>query len=131
MPNRLPHVLVLLTAVLVLAGCSQNLGPKTYTDEVKSNYHENCVKGSTEKMGATEATKYCDCTYDAFVSGISFDKFTSFESYLRSHVGDDIKTATDLKAKYPEIFALLNGCVVQGPAPASASTTIPSTTAPR
>ena len=133
MPNRLLHVLVLLTAVLVLAGCSQNLGPKTYTDEVETNYRENCVKGATANLTAAGAATYCECTYNAFVTKISFDKFKDFESYLRDNVGDEVKTANDLKLKYPEILDLLNGCVVAGPIPAGAVTTIPapSTTAPR
>jgi len=132
-PNRLLHVLVLLTAVLVLAGCSQNLGPKTYTDEVKTNYRENCVKGATQKLTEPGATSYCECTLNAFITNVSFDKFKDFESYLRDHVGDDINTTTDLTAKYPEIVKLLNDCVVKGPIPAGAVTTIPapSTTVPR
>ena len=50
MLNRLPHLLVLLAAVALLAGCSRDLGPKTYTDEVKTNYMNTCVDGSTEKL---------------------------------------------------------------------------------
>jgi hypothetical protein len=122
---------VLLTAVLVLAGCSQNLAPTTYTDEVKANYQENCVKGASDKMTPAAATAYCECTYTGFVDNVIFDKFKEFETYLRDHVGNDVKTAEDLRAKYPEIVALLSACIVAGPVPASAVTTIPSTTAPR
>lgn len=135
MPNRLPHLLVLLAAVVLLAGCSQNLGPKTYNDEVRNNYQENCVKGSTERLGATGAATYCECSYSALAANISFDKFKSFESYLREHVDDDIQTRKDLDDtnRYDDILALFDGCAPVGPAPAgsSASTTIPTTTTAR
>ena len=137
MPNRLPHVLVLLAAVVLLTGCSRDLGPTTYTDEVKANYSDNCVKGATDKLTAAGADTYCQCTYNAFVASVSFSKFKDFESYLRQHVGDDVKTATDLRAKYPDISALFDNCVVKGPTTAGASvsttipTTVPTTTAAR
>ena len=134
MLNRLPHILVLLAAVVLLAGCSRDLGPTTYTDEVKANYSDNCVKGATDKLGPTGAANYCQCTYDAFVANISFDRFKSFESYLRANVGSDIKTITDLDNtnKYDDVIKLLNGCITQGPSLSgtSASTTIPATTIP-
>jgi hypothetical protein len=133
-PNRLPHVLVLLAAVLLLAGCSRDLGPKTYTDEVKANYSDNCVAGATDKLGATGATSYCECTYNAFVANVSFTKFKDFESYLRQHVGDDVNSRDDLDKtnKYDDILKLLDGCVAAGPVAAgTASTTIPTTTAAR
>jgi hypothetical protein len=125
--------LVLLAAVLVLAGCSQNLGPKDYNDEVRTNYQENCVKGVTDKLGAAGAETYCKCTYDGFLAKITFDKFKEFEKYLRENVGDEVNSSNDLKAKYQNILDLLDGCVVAGPtaAPAGVSTTIPTTTAPR
>jgi hypothetical protein len=133
--NRLPHILVLLAAVVMLSGCAQNNGPTTYTDEVKANYQDNCVKGATDKLGAAGAATYCQCTYDAFVANISFDAFTSFESYLRAHVGGDIKTIDDLDHtnKYDDIIGLLKGCIAQGPSlsGASVSTTIPATTTTR
>ena len=135
MLNRLPHILVLLAAVVMLSGCAQNNGPTTYTDEVKANYQDNCVKGATDKLTATGAATYCQCTYDAFVANITFDKFTSFETYLRQHVGDDIKTRDDLRktGKYDNILTLLDGCAPVGPTPASSSvsTTIPATTTTR
>ena len=139
MPNRLPHVVVLLAAVVLLTGCSQNNGPTTYTAEVKSNYSDNCVKGATDKLTAAGADTYCQCTYNAFVASISFDKFTSFESYLRQHVGDDVNTRKNLEDthKYDDILTLLDNCVVKGPTTAGASvsttipTTIPTTTAAR
>ena len=131
MPNRLRLFLVLFAAVLVLAGCSQNLGPKNYNDEVKTNYQENCLKGATDKLGAAGATNYCECTYNGFVGKITFDNFKKFESYVREHTGDDLNNATDLKNKYPDIVQLLDGCVVQGPTPAGVSTTIPTTTTSR
>ena len=140
MLNRLPHFLVLLAAVALLAGCSRDLGPKTYTDEVKANYTNTCVEGSTDKLGGEAAAKtYCECTYAAISApapaGIHFDKFKSFETFLREHVGDDIKTLTDLDNtnKYDDILGLYKGCVVAGPtaAGASATTTVPTTTTTR
>ena len=133
MPNRLRHFLVLLVAVLVLAGCSQNLGPKNYNAEVRTNYMENCVKGATDKLGEAGATAYCECTYTAFVGQITFDRFKDFEKDLREHVGDDINSDADLRAKHLEIYNLYQGCVTQGPTPAGspASTTVPTSTAPR
>ena len=131
MLNRLPRVLVLLVAVGVLAGCSQNLGPKTYTNEVKDNYQENCIKGATDRLSAAEAATYCECTYTAFVDKVSFDRFKDFESYLRDHVGDDINSVDDLdETQYTDIVDLLEGCVSQGPSlsGSSASTTVPTTT---
>lgn len=125
---------MLLAAVVLLTGCSRDLGPSTYTDEVKANYSDNCVKGATDKLTAAGADTYCQCTYNAFVANISFSKFKDFESYLRQHVGDDINSRTDLEktSKYPDILALLDNCVVKGPttAGASVSTTIPTTTFP-
>jgi hypothetical protein len=101
----------------VLAGCSRDLGPKNYNDEVRNNYMENCVKGSTDKLGATGAATYCECTYSAISKGIHFDKFKEFETYLRDHVGDDINTVNDLDVtnKFDDILGFLNGCVVAGP----------------
>ena len=137
MLNRLPHILVLLTAVVVLAGCSQNQGPKTYTDEVKSNYTKTCVEGSTQKLGSTAAATYCQCTIDALSApnGIHFDTFKSFETYLREHVGDDINTRDDLAktGKYDAILKIFDTCAPVGPTAsgASASTTVPTTTTAR
>ena len=126
---------MLLAALLLLAGCSQNLGPKTYNDEVKDNYTRNCVDGSTDKLGPTGAATYCECTYSGIVAKISFDHFKSFETYLRDHIGDDINTRADLEAtgKYNDILAIFDGCTVSGPTPAgsSASTTVPTKTAAR
>jgi hypothetical protein len=132
--NRLPHLLVLLAAVVLLAGCSRDLGPKTYTDEVKANYTKTCVDGSTEKLGAAAAATYCECTYAAISApaGIHFDRFKSFETYLREHVSNDINTRKDLEDthKYDDILKLLDGCAPVGPTAsgASASTTVPTTT---
>ena len=136
MPNRLPPLLVLLAALLLLAGCSRDLGPKTYTAEVKDNYTANCVAGSTDKLGATGAATYCECTYAAISApappGIHFDHFKSFETYLREHVGDDINTREDLDKtdKYDDILKIFDSCTVSGPVPAgsSATTTVPTTT---
>ena len=139
MPNRLPHLLVLLAAAVVLAGCSQNLGPKNYNDEVKTNYTTTCVDGATERLGEAAAADYCKCTYDAISApapaGIDFDKFKDFETYLREHVGDDVNTVKDLSDtnRFGPILALFDGCVVAGPIAAgtSATTTIPTTTTAR
>jgi hypothetical protein len=125
--------LVLLVAVLVLAGCSQNLGPKNYNEEVRTNYMENCVKGATDKLGEAGAATYCKCTYDAISGTISFDRFKDFEKDLRERVGDDINSEQDLETEHRDIYNLYKGCVTQGPTPAgsSASTTVPTSTAPR
>ena len=139
MLNRLPHLLVLLAAVALLAGCSRDLGPKTYTDEVKTNYMNTCVDGSTEKLGEAAAKTYCECTFAAVSApapaGIHFDKFKDFETYLREHVGDDINSLKDLEDtnKFDDILKLFDGCTPKGPttAGASASTTIPVTTTAR
>jgi hypothetical protein len=138
-PNRLRHFLVLLVAAIVLAGCSQNLGPKNYNDEVKANYTNTCVDGATERLGEAAAKTYCECTYSAISApapaGISFDTFKSFETYLRENVGSNINNIGDLEktGKYDAILKLFAGCVVAGPttAGASATTTIPPTTTAR
>jgi hypothetical protein len=138
-PNRLPHLLVLLAAVVLLAGCSQNLGPKNYNEEVKANYTSTCVEGATARLGEAAAKTYCECTYSAISApapaGIDFDKFKDFETYLRDHVGDDINSIEDVEDtnKYDDILTLFEGCVVAGPsaAGASATTTIPTTTTAR
>ncbi len=124
---------MLLVALLFLAGCATN-GPKKYTDTVRDNYTETCTEGSTEKMSAAEAATYCQCTYDALVAHVPFSKFKDYEDYLRAHVGDDIKTETDLKNKYPDIYQLMKDCVQAGPssptttAGGSATTTGSTTT---
>jgi hypothetical protein len=137
--NRLPHLLVLLAAVALLAGCSRDLGPKTYTDEVKANYTKTCEDGATERMGEAAAKTYCECTYAAISApapaGIHFDKFKDFETYLRENVGTNINNIDDLKktGKYDDILKLFDNCTPVGPtaASASASTTIPATTTAR
>ncbi|MEO5838878.1 MAG: hypothetical protein ABIQ73_00240 [Acidimicrobiales bacterium] len=137
MLNRLPHLLALLVAVVLLAGCSQNLGPKSYTAEVKDNYTKTCVEGSTQKLGAAAAATYCQCTIDGLSAptGIHFDTFKSFETYLRDHVGDDVNNIDDLANtnKYDAILTIFQGCAPVGPtaAGASASTTVPTTTTAR
>ena len=139
MPNRLPHFLVLLAAAVLLAGCSQNLGPKNYNDEVKANYTNTCVEGATARLGEAAAKTYCECTYAAISApapaGINFDTFKSFETYLRENVGSDVNNIDDVKktGKYDAILKLFDGCVVAGPTAAgtSATTTIPTTTTAR
>lgn len=118
MPNRLSRLVLLLAAVVLLAGCSQNLGPKTYNAEVRNNYMENCVKGSTDKLGATGAATYCECSYGGLATGIAFDKFKDFETYLRDHVGDDINTRKDLEDtnKFDDILGVLDKSAPVGPA---------------
>jgi hypothetical protein len=126
--------LVLLAAVVLLAGCSRDLGPKTYTDEVRDNYQKTCVDGSKDKLGDAGAATYCQCTYAALVANVHFDRFKEFETYLRQHVGNDLNTSNDLKnSKYSDIYDLFNACVPVGPtaAGASATTTIPTTTTAR
>jgi hypothetical protein len=131
--------LVLLAAAVLLAGCSQNLGPKNYNDEVKTNYTNTCVEGATARLGEAAAKTYCECTYTAISApapaGINFDTFKSFETYLRENVGSNINNVDDLKktGKYDAILKLFDGCVVAGPtaAGASATTTIPTTTTAR
>jgi hypothetical protein len=111
---------LLLAVAALLAGCSQNLGPKNYNDEVRNNYLENCVNGSTEKLGAAGAQSYCECSYGAISApaGISFDKFKDFEKFLRDHVGDDINTRKDLDEtnRFDDILDVLDGCAPVGPA---------------
>ena len=139
MLNRLPHLLALLAAVALLAGCSRDLGPKTYTDEVKANYTKTCVDGATDRLGEAAATTYCECTYAAISApapaGVHFDRFKDFETYLRENVGTNINNIGDLEKidKYDDILKLFAGCVVAGPtaAGASATTTIPTTTTAR
>ncbi|HUP71498.1 MAG TPA: hypothetical protein VM282_00480 [Acidimicrobiales bacterium] len=120
MPNRLARLLSLLAVVVLLAGCSQNLGPKTYNDEVRNNYMENCVKGSTARLGATGAATYCECSYGGISApaGIPFDKFKDFEKFLRDNVGDDINTRKDLDDtnRFDDILEVLDGCAPVGPA---------------
>lgn len=137
--NRLPHILVLLVAVVLIAGCSQNLGPKNYNDEVKANYTKTCVDGSKDKLTLEGATTYCECTYAAISApppaGIHFDKFKDFETYLRENVGSNINNIDQLDKteKYDDILTLYRNCIVAGPtaAGASATTTIPTTTTAR
>ena len=140
MPNRLPHFLVLLAAAVLLAGCSQNLGPKNYNDEVKANYTNTCVEGATARLGEAAAKTYCECTYAAISApapaGIHFDKFKDFETFLRKNVSaDDINTYKELDDtnKFDDILKLFNDCAPVGPTSAgsSATTTIPTTTTAR
>ena len=133
MLNRLPPLLVVFAAAVLLAACSTNLGPKNYTTEVRDNYQENCISGASQKLSASDATAYCECTYSGLEKNIDFDDFKDFESYLRQHVGDDVNTAEDLEenVKYAPIVSVLKGCVSQGPAAPGASTTIPTTTTAR
>jgi hypothetical protein len=138
-PNRLPHILVLLAAAIVLAGCSQNLGPKNYNDEVKTNYTNTCVEGATARLGEAAAKTYCECTYAAISApapaGIQFSRFKDFETYLRENVGSNINNIDELDKteKYDDILKLFAGCVVAGPSASgtSATTTIPATTTAR
>jgi hypothetical protein len=122
--------LVLFAAVLVLAGCSRDLGPKTYTAEVRDNYQQNCVAGSTQKLSASDAAAYCECTYTGLEKNIAFDHFKDFEEYLRQHVGDDVNSSADLASnvKYADIVGVLAGCVSQGP---SSPTMAPTTSTAR
>ena len=119
MPRRLFRLLSLLAVIVLLAGCSQNLGPKNYNEEVRNNYMENCVKGSSDKLGATGAATYCECSYSAIAApaGIPFDKFKDFESYLRDHVGDDINSRKDLENtnRFGDILKVLDECAPVGP----------------
>jgi len=138
--NRLPHFLVLFAAVALLAGCSRDLGPKTYTAEVKANYTSTCEDGADDKLGVDGAKTYCECTYDAISApapaGIHFDKFKDFETFLRKNVSaDDINTYKELDDtnKFDDILKLFNDCAPVGPTSAgsSATTTIPTTTTAR
>ena len=133
MLNRLSPLLALFAAAVLLAGCSTNLGPKNYTTEVRDNYQENCIEGSTQKLSASDAAAYCECTYKGLENNIDFDDFKDFEAYLRQHVGDDVNTAEDLEknVKYAPIVSVLQGCVSQGPAAPAASATIPTTSIAR
>ena len=123
----------LLAVVVLLAGCSRDLGPTSYTSEVQSNYMQNCAAGSAPKLSSADATLYCECTYKAFVDNVQFGRFRDFETYLRQHVGDDINSRTDLeqKSNYGDIVKLFDGCLSQGaPAPtATAVTTVAPATA--
>jgi hypothetical protein len=122
---------VLCAAALVLAGCATNLGPKNYTTEVRDNYQENCIEGSTQRLSSSEAATYCECTYKQIEEKIDFDLFKDFESYLRQHVGDDVDSADDLdNTKYKPIIDVFEGCAPQGPS-AGTPTTTPTTSAPR
>ena len=135
MLNRRPFLLVLFVAAILLAGCATNLGPKSYTTEVRDNYMENCIAGSTGGLGATGAATYCECTYNELQKSIDFDHFKDFEAYLREHVGDDVNTREDLEkqggVKYADIIRVLDGCVTQGPTAPTASTTAPTTSTAR
>ena len=133
MLNRLPRLFVLFAAAVLLAGCATNLGPKNYTTEVRDNYQENCIEGSTQKLSAADAAAYCECTYKGLSENIEFDHFKDFETYLRQHVGDDVNSPDDLisNVKYSDIVKVLQGCVSQGPAAPGASTTVPSTSVAR
>ena len=134
MLNRRPFLLVLFAAAILLAGCATNLGPKTYTSEVRDNYMENCIAGSTDGLGASGAATYCECTFSELQKSIGFDHFKDFEAYLRENVGDAINTRDDLVkqgVKYADIIRVLDGCVTQGPSPPSPSTTAPTTSVAR
>ena len=133
MLNRLPRHFVPFAAAILLAGCATNLGPKSYTTEVRDNYQENCIAGSTQKLSPADATAYCECTYRGLEQNIDFDHFKDFETYLRQHVGDDVNSSADLtnNVKYSDIVDVLEGCVSQGPSAPANSTTIPTSTTPR
>ena len=131
MPNRPSRPFALFVGALLLAGCSTSLGPKTYTTEVRDNYQENCIEGSSQRLSAAEAATYCECTYKQISENIDFDLFKDFEEYLREHVGDDVDSADDLdNTKYKPIIDVFEGCSPQGPSAATPTTT-PTTSTPR
>lgn len=104
---------VLFAALLMLAGCARDPSEKSYTAEVQTNYLENCNAGTKTKMSSTDATRYCECTYTAFVDNVGFGRFRDFETYLRNHVGEDINSRADFErdARYGDIVSLLDGCL--------------------
>ena len=110
-------VVALFAVLLFLAGCSRESDPTSYTTEVQANYMENCVAGTNTKLSSADTTRYCECTYTAFVDNVGFDRFQEFENYLREHVGENINSRADFErdAMYGDIVRLLDGCVGQGP----------------
>jgi hypothetical protein len=130
-PNRLFRLFALLAGALVLAGCATNFGPDNYNAEVRDNYMENCIEGSSQRLSASDAAAYCECTFKGLQDKIEFDLFKDFETYLRENVGEDVNDRDDLEnPKYREIIAVFDSCVSQGPS-APTTTGTPTTTAPR
>jgi hypothetical protein len=130
-PNRLSRLFALLAGTLVLAGCATNFGPDDYNAEVRDNFMENCIDGSSQRLSASDAAAYCECAFKGLQDNVEFDLFKEFETYLRENVGDSVNNADDLdNPKFQEITTVFGNCVSQGP---SAPTTsgAPTTTAPR
>jgi hypothetical protein len=132
-PKRLYRLSALSVAALLLAGCATNFGPDDYNAEVRDNYMENCIEGSSQRMSAADATAYCECTFKGLDDSVEFDLFKDFESYLRENVGDEVNSRGDLEGqtqKYGPILDVFDGCVSQGPS-APTTTGTPTTSAPR
>ena len=127
--HRLARFGLIVAALVLLAGCATNNLPTKYTAQVKTNYLETCKEGAGDKLSATDAATYCECTYGKLESGVAFSRFRDFEDFLRSNVGNSIKTVADLKAtKYSDIVDLMNSCVQSGPSAPTTSAAAATTT---
>lgn len=108
---------------IVLSGCATNTGPTRYTDEVRDNYRRACLEANAARLSTADAEAYCSCTYDGLASKIPFADFKRFDEEVRDRAGDELRTRADLQSEFPEIVALFESCVTQGPTPPAPPTT--------
>ena len=126
-------MLVAAVVSLVLAGCSTNSGPKSYADQtLTDNYIDACLEANPATKDLPDTTTFCQCTYKAVQTALTFDEFKALDKQLREALADREtapKNATDIAAINQKYAGAVDGCRTSGPAaPASNTTTTVATT---
>ncbi len=118
----------------MLAGCSTNSGPKNYDDAtLTANYLDACKEANPTTKDLPDTTTFCECTYKAIQTALTFDEFKALDKQLRDALADKDtapKNEADIAKVDSRYAAAVDSCRTSGPAaPASnASTTTLATT---
>lgn len=70
-------------ALLALVACGDD-GPDGYDESIREAFMTGCVEDATDP----NLVEVCECTYDASVDRLSFDRFRSVERTLQQGAGE-------------------------------------------